>query len=337
MSESRRATIELLYQDKSITLDINKDLLSFSFTDNASGSADDISLTLKDDDAKWINSWAPVKGDIIKPTIATTNWRNIGDTQRLFCGSFMVDEPSYSGRPRVMSLGAISAPVNSDFMTVKKSTTWQSGTLKRIAQSVAKNASLELFFDSKSNPRVDFVEQGEESNSTFLQSLCIKNGLALKLYSQKIVIYSEAEYEAKAAVKTFFETDMLRWSMKTTFTDTAYDGCRISYADPATGMLYNYTFKAPGKTGNKIDKIREPVMDWAEAVRYTKTRLRELNKKEYQINFDLPGDLELFAGQCFNLTEFGRFNGKYFIDKLAHKIGGGFVTSVDAHKCLEGY
>ncbi len=337
--KSRRASIQLLYEGKNITADITPDLQSFTFTDNASGSSDDISIELKDDTGKWISSWAPSKGDIVIPTIKTENWNFDGDSQSFDCGRFVIDEPSYRGRPRILSLGAVSAPVDTPFMTVERSHTWQKASVARIAQTIADNAKLTLDFQGSSNPVIPFVEQSKEPDASFLTNLCQKNGLAIKIYNQKIVIFQEMKYEAQTPgpLATIGEADMMQWSAKTTFTDTGYDGCKIAYTNPKANKTLNHTFIPSGKTGDKIYQMNETANDLAEAERYARCKLRELNKKEYSLSLEIPGNLGFLPTQVVNVQDLGIFNGKYYIDKVSHKIGGGFTTSLELHKCLVGY
>lgn len=334
---ARRTNIEIIYEGVNISSYISNDLLSFSYTDNASGSADDISITLKDDKKRWLKEWQPKKVDRIKVFIKTTNWRYEGDSQILNCGAFMVDEPSYTGRPVTLSLGAISVPANSDFMNIKNSRSWNSVAVKEIASTIAKDTGLELLYDTEYNPIIGFVEQSEKTNSAFLSEICSKNGLAIKVYNNKLVIFRELEYENKQSIGTIFETNMMTWNAKTTFTDTGYDGCMVSYTDPYSGEVYKYTFRVPGKTGNKIYKVNDNVNSYAEAERLAKSKIRELNKKEYTISITIPGNINMIASCCVNIEDLGAFDGKYYIDKATHNIGSGYTTQLELHKVLEGY
>jgi Phage protein D len=343
--DPRKAFIELNYEGKNITDDTAPDLKSFTYNDNASGTADDVSIELKDDRGKWISNWAPTKGDIIKPIIKTTDWNYVGDSQSLACGTFLVDDLGYSGRPRVLNIGAISAPSNSDFMTVEKSTTWQGATVQKIAQTIIDKTNktikgtqkLKLMFDSKANPIIDFVEQSKTPDVSFLLDICQKNGLAMKLHNNQIIMFNEQAYEAKKSVLTLAENDLTNWSAKTSFTDTGYDGCKTAYVNPNTGELLSYTFKAPGRTGNKIYVDNETLNSLAEAERYARCKLREINKKEYELSIEIIGNLKLVASQVITITDLGIFNGNYYIDKVSHTIGSGFSTALDIHKCLSGY
>jgi uncharacterized protein len=334
--KTRRAGVEITYKNKDITNDIGMDLISFTYNDNASGSADDISIELKDDKGKWITGWAPTKGDVIKPRIITVNWRKDGSFQSRDCGSFLVDEPSYRGRPRVLSLGAVALPSATGFISTQKSQTWQQASLLKIAQSIASSANYKLIASLSSDPILSYIEQSKQTDAAFLLELCQKNGLAMKVYNDEIVIFSEVACENKDPQLTLTENDFLSWSAKTTWTDI-YDGCKIAYKNPSTGELISYTFQAPDKNGGKIYQINESVDSLAEAQQVVQNKLRELNKNEYTLSLEIPGNLELRAAHTVTISDLGIYKGKYYIDKISHKIQSGFTSSLELHKVLEGY
>ena len=348
--KARRAFIELEYEGKNITKEISDDLLEFSYTDNAYGSADDVSITLKDDTGKWISSWAPRKGDVIKPVIKTENWRHEGDFQQIKCGSYLVDDVNPSGRPRIITIGAVSTPADTDFMNTPKSRTWEGASIKEIAQSIADDAGLRLYFDSRKNPIVDFIEQSEATDASFLFDQCQKNGLSMKLYNNRIVIFNEAEYEKKATVAIICENAglisesikkpqivMTSWNAKTSFTETGFDGCQVSYSDPDSGELLEYTFRAPGRKGRKIYRLNEEVGSIAEAEQRAKGELRKLNRNEFTISARIPGNLILVSSQTVDVKGLGVFDGKYFIDKITRGLGREFECNLELHRVLEGY
>lgn len=68
MSGPRQTRLRLLFSknETDVSEDLCKDLLSWSFTDHESGQADEISLTLKDNEGKWAGSWKPDGGENIK-------------------------------------------------------------------------------------------------------------------------------------------------------------------------------------------------------------------------------------------------------------------------------
>ncbi len=91
MSDPRKASVSVHYNGKNIDTKLADYLSAFSYTDEASGQGDDISLTINDRDRKWIKSWFPSKGDTMTATIIMKNWSVEGDTKKLSCGSFVID------------------------------------------------------------------------------------------------------------------------------------------------------------------------------------------------------------------------------------------------------
>ena len=110
--------------------------------------------------------------------------------------------------------------------------------------------------------------------------------------------------------------------------DTGYDACIVEYTDAKTEKTYSYTYRAPGKTGNKIYKENSEVNSYADAESLAKAKLRELNKKETAVSIELPGNVLLLSANPIIITNLGAFNGKYFIDKCRHSIGSGYRTSL---------
>ena len=333
----RRSGVDIIYQSANITKDVERDKLEFTYTDNATGRADDVSLTIKDDAGKWISSWAPKAGDTIRPILWTKDWNREGDSARLDCGIFMVDEVQYAGPPRTVIIKATSTPANTDFMHTPRSDVWDGASVKEIAQTIAGNAGLRLVFDSKADPIHDFLEQSEESDASFLYSVCQRNGLAMKLYNKRIVIFDEVIYESRKPVLTLEEKDMLKWSCGSSLTDSGYDGCRTVYVDMATGGLIEYLYRIPGRRGNKIYHVNDECLTIAEAERLAKASVREKNKSEFTFSCSVPGNLSLVSSQTVNIRGFGKFDGKYYIDRVSRKLGSGLVTSLDMHRTLGGY
>ncbi len=48
------------------------------------------------------------------------------------------------------------------------------------------------------------------------------------------------------------------------------------------------------------------------------------------------GNVQLLAGECFNLGGFGFYDGKYIITRATHELSP-YKTSIEGHKVLNGY
>jgi len=72
-------------------------------------------------------------------------------------------------------------------------------------------------------------------------------------------------------------------------------------------------------------------------LRIAKAFARAKNKNEWTCTLQLRGNPNIIGGVNIQLTGFGVYDGKYFVDEAAHVISDGYRTTVKAHKCLVGY
>ena len=96
--------------EKDVWEEIAPDLLSFSFTDSETNTADSLSITLKDETGKWAQRWNPDPGERVKAYIKQKVNGKISGT--LNCGKFFVDTMKVQGAPRIFEMGAVSVPLN---------------------------------------------------------------------------------------------------------------------------------------------------------------------------------------------------------------------------------
>jgi len=72
------------------------------------------------------------------------------------------------------------------------------------------------------------------------------------------------------------------------------------------------------------------------ANRICKARCREKNKNEWTCTLKMVGNVKMVGGVTINVRGWGKYSGKYMVDSASHKTGGGYQTTVKAHKVL-GY
>lgn len=81
----------------------------------------------------------------------------------------------------------------------------------------------------------------------------------------------------------------------------------------------------------RILKIRTKGKSTAKKV--AKKTLKENLKQEYQITLNIDGDTRYLAGAIIELDEsWGKFEGKYVIDKVTHNITGDYACEISAMK-----
>ncbi|WGV57784.1 contractile injection system protein, VgrG/Pvc8 family [Brevibacillus brevis] len=338
MSNTRRTHLELKYENVDISADLQPHLKSWTYTDNLSGQADDIQITLVDTSHKWIGSWMPSTGAVLKGTIIRENFESEGKFDKLPLGQFEIDTVDFNFPPSEVTIKGISVPESSSLRGQAKSKAWEKTKLSVIAGDKAKKAGLKLLFDVNENPEYDRIEQTEETDLAFLMRLCNDAGLCLKVTGTHLCVLDEVKYEQQEAIRTIRKDSNIK-SFRASITTTGlYSSCRVEYHDTKSKKTIKASFtppKAP-KTGRELF-INQKVASVAEAQRLAKKKLREANKNAVKVSLAMVGDPVYVAGVTLNIAEFGFFNGKYIITQATHSQQSGYDTALELRRCLEGY
>lgn len=328
MSDPRKASVSVQYNGKNITTKLAEFLSKFSYTDVASGESDSISMSLHNIDKRWLKNWIPSKGDQVIAKISTKNWNKEGDKKTFKCGSFTIDDYSFKGRPLTATIGAVSMPAMESFKSTERNKTWESVTIESVAKEIAKRSGINLHYEAKSI-KINSLEQSKQTDSAFLYSLCEKYGLAMKVYSNKIIIFDEATYENKKSVVTINETDMITWSYQTTLAKT-YTGAEISYTDASTEKDINV--KVGTGRGSRILKINEKCDSSQDAELKGIAGVNNANKKMTTMKITIKANTKIVASSNVTIKGLGKLDGKYAVDKVVHSIGSGYTMSLELRR-----
>lgn len=319
-------------------------LLSFSFTDNASGKADSLQLELHDRDSKWMDDWMPQKGTAIVASVTCQDWFGQGQHGTLSCGTFTVDEVEFSGVPAKVSLKAVTASLSSGIRETARTKAWESYSLQGVANEVATAHGLTLLYDA---PDLSFArqDQREESDLAFLTRLSAARGVNVKVHDGKLAVYAAKNGDSRASslaiAKTGDQFSPTSYSFKEKSQGTAFTGCEVKYLDPDTRQVFSYAYNAEGKrveaaapTAKKVWAINQRVESEADARALAQNALRGKNQGECTGSIEIMGHPGLVAGITLSLTGFGHFSGAYFVEKAEHKIGSGYTTSAEIRRTL---
>ena len=330
--QARRTEVQIYYEGVDISAELSGYLESMEYTDNASGKVDDLTLRLDNSDGVWSGDWMPGKTDRMRATIVQVeDGRAVA---RLYCGEFQVDEIECSGWPLVAALRAASVPVNTAVRREKKSCAWEAVQLSGIAAEVAELAGLALVYDVAADTQYDRVDQRDESDLAFLQRLCKDAQLTLKVTDRQIIVFDEAEYDAKAPVATITPADIDAFGFKTQAHDV-YKACKITYFDPQDKQLKEYTYTAPGIRAGHTLVHRMRVGSIAEAERLAQKMLRDKNKHETTAAVSMRGNTGLVAGVNVALAGFGNFDGKYAVTAAKHVVENGYTTALELRRVFD--
>lgn len=280
------------------------------------------------------------KGLKISAVIVLRNRNNDGKDAVLDCGQFELDSIDAQGPPATVTIKATSLSFSNTVRQTLKSKSWENITLSEIAGQIARQNGMGVLFESEFNPRYSRVEQYQTSDIAFLQKLCHHAGCSLKATNNIFVVFDQAAYEGKKAVRKikFGEEGGYTKYKLSTGTNNCYTSCRV-YCTTTSGAVISATEYAQNYNENSDNQqclqVCQRVSSKAEAQELAHKLLRLHNKFEITGTFTFPGDPRLAAGNTVELCDFGFGDGKYIVKSAKHSISSsGYTTQVTLRKCL---
>ena len=342
--EGRRTNIGITYNNKSATKSLNDFIEELDYSDVASGGSDEASLTLDNQDMRFLRKWKPLKGAKVSFTFKMNDWDKEGIAKSFKTGKLVVDDLSAQGgdgQGSTFTMKAVSAPVKSGFKDTERQKTYKNATVKTIASKIAKRAGIALHYEA-GNIKIKEIEQSKESDASFLQGICDDYGLGFKIFNDKIVIFDEEKYEKKAPIVTLCRTaaskkvdgnknlgTVIGWSWNTTMQRT-YTGATVTYTDSSSNKKHKAKV---GKKGRQL-KLNVSAFSKNDAKLKAKAALRNENKKRTTVTVSIQPDPRLIATDTVKLYGFGKASGKYYIDEVKHSISrsDGYTMELTMHK-----
>ena len=328
MISMRRATASITYMGEDLTTSLQNKTDKFTYNDPESGASDDCTLTICDPDEKWIGPYFPNLGDKITAKITVFDWRFPGDTRVLNCGEFVMDDPGFSGPPLKISLKAVSKPADGAFSTQKRTQTWENVTIQNMAQEIASRSGLTLKYTAP-EVKIDSVEQNDQTDSDFINKQCEGYGLSLKIYCSMLVIFDRETYKNMAAVIDIYRKDMSSWSFKTSLAGT-YTGGKMTYTDPDS----EEEIEAKVGTEQRMLSVNGKADSREDAEKKIKAEVNKANEEETTLSITIAGNPDIVSSQCVNIIGLKKADGKYYVKKVTHSIGGGYTTKLELSKVV---
>ena len=322
-----------------------------------------------------MQNYLPKKGLECEATIKVFNWMAPGDTREFSCGVMWVDEINLIGPPNIVTVRAVSIPVNTGFKTEKQYHFWEGQDLQSVAAEIAGLYGLTLVWDTTESPKLKRTDVVETAYSEYLRDRAKDEGLNMKVYNRQLIIYSEEAYEAKPAVYTltYGLSQILNYTFTSRLNDT-YKSAKNAYVSTASGKLIEGKYEPPyGPEGTESilninkrvdepeeegggdeggEELRASVKALGDTIDYSnenaaaaeastkiaKNNLREKNKKEFEASIIVIGNPGYLSGLNIELIGWGNFDGKWFIRSTIHGIGeNGYTTELQIRKALQGY
>ena len=313
---ARRANVHAVYEGNDISEVVSRYLRDVTYTDVASGESDSASVTVRDDERLWIDSWFPQKGERLRLEAIYRNWNEAGDEITAVMGSFQVDDVSFQGRPTTATIGCTAVPQNNALCNENKTRTWENTTIRQIGTQIAREAGIDLLYVAD-DINVSAIEQTDQTDCKFLYSLSQSYGLSMKAYENKIVIFDEEKIEQKPVAGVLWEEDLISWSYNTTMAGT-YTGAVFSFTDPDTEQ--NHTIQIGG--GERILNINVTADNLRDAELKGIAKLNDANKKATTFKIVTRANPYMVSGLVMQIEGLGKVSGKYYVERVTTKISG---------------
>ena len=330
---TRWADVTLHSDGVDISEDLSGDLISLTYTDNATDKADDLSVTLEDIKGRWSGGWFPSKGATLTPAIIVHEWNGPG-TSALPCGTFQIDQIECSGKPSQVTIKAVSTFPKTHMRYERACETWESITLQKLLEDVAGKCGLGLRFDARDR-LFDVRHQMETPNLTYALALCHDYGMGAKVVDGMLFVYDEAEYEGKGGGATIRRDDQrIERYQFTSKTDDTYKRARLQYHDPIKDETWTGAAEDDVEGTERVLELCDYAESDGDAAALAKAKLHDKNKREMTASVTVMGSFAFHATDCATVEGFGAFDGSWFIERVTHEIGRGtgYTTKIDLRK-----
>lgn len=325
MATVPQTAFTVTYNNKNITADIAKYLLSLTYSDKTEGESDEVSIELEDVDGSWQNNWYPEAGASLSVSLGLLN-----------CGVFEIDEIEISGPPDKVTIRGMATGIKNSLRT-RKSDAHENKTLRQIAEKIATKNNLTIAGDIP-DITIGRVTQNKETDVAFLKRISSKYGVIFSVRGSSITFTSVYGLEARNISFTVDKTELSNYNIK----------------DKADGMVK--AAKVKSKNAKKNEKVEvnldfekykqdnpaytaEPTVNGNEGVAYpyaentqqgeaiAKAVMHLSASNQQEGNVSMEFNPLACAGNNFMLTGLGKLSGKYNIKSSSHKIDRGGATS----------
>lgn len=228
--------------------------------------------------------------------------------------------------------------------------------------------------DQNTGVEIAAATQSDQSDLDFLIKICDDNGYIVKLDADYLMICSQSYLElqnptlvisrdeisnrtaSRGAFNLYKEVKASYFCPKTKKPRVAKASWKDAVRKTNPEAIAEYERTHPQKTkaksvnppktptkpvsyfanngGTKVLVLRQKYKDEAEARKNAIEQLAKKNRGEWFLSGDVMGNPLLMAGIVIEVTDYGQYSGKYYVDSTTHSYDNGYRTSFSAHKCL---
>jgi len=310
---------------KPLVHDVSTYTTQVTYEDEIEHHASSIEAVFEDRERLWQNQWFPVQGAVLELKIGYAD-------ALVTCGKFQIDEFGLDGPPDAFKIKGISAYITPSMRT-HKSRAFENQTLLGIATTVAKTHDLEVIGAPQDvDVQLKRMTQKHETDLQFLQRAANTYDYNFSIRDKQLVFVPRAYLEAQdAAITIRRPPDVEKFSF-VHGSHKLYKTATVSYLDSDTKLLTTQTAEETEDipTG---DELRLPIRaeSGQDALAKANAGLRGHNRKKRMSSLTVIGDTRLRSGVAINVAGFGKFDGKYLIEKSRHTLDrrGGYTTEIE--------
>jgi hypothetical protein len=306
MSQLNAPTFQLIYNGIDVTKQFKPYIKKITYVDFLQDECDQLAIEILDFDRLFSNLWYPTKGAKISCSFIHGN-------EILNCGKFTISQNNFkfSSFGDTLTINAFAIPDNAKLDTIHTDY-YEKTSLISIAKTIADKHNLNLLTNNLSDFIIERINQINETDMAFLNRISKKYGYIFKITDNNL---------------TFTKIDNLipnfslnRSSIRNlSINDDGikkYKGCIINYFNPQQKKMMT---AKQGDTSGDILYLDEKFYSTEEGEIIAKAVLD--NMKEITGSLLLKKPIANFiSGMCFNLSDFGFFNGIYQINNSVHVL-----------------
>lgn len=319
VGQAIQGAFKLTFNDKDITAQITPYLIDITYTDKLTGQADELDVTLKDEDGRWQDSWYPDKGAKLTFEYGYSHKKLVS------AGSFEIDEIELQGPPETIRIRALAAGLSRQVRT-RIGKAYENTTLKDIVNKVAKRIKATVIgsIESISIPK---ATQYGETEWAFLIRICREYGYEVKLTdnNSKLVVTKLKELAKQTSRKTFTKQDVKGWSYRDKITEVAAK-TDVRHHDPDKKKLVKGEAQSGSdKTSSDTRKHRRAAAKTPAQAKAMATAEQERHDQDKTaMSISIMGDETLCAGSVIVLPKasWKRLNGEFMSTEAKHSFNG---------------
>lgn len=329
----------ITYNNKDISADVNRFLISIHFKDTVEGEASEFTIVMENVDQLWNNGWYPTKG--------ATLTCEIGDMD---CGSFFIDEVVLSGPPDIIEIKAVSsmsdvpkldtaekAALTIKKIRTKKSKGHENKTLLQIAQDVAQHNGLTLQ-GNVPNITIGRITQRRETDLKFLRRVSYDYGVIFRVMGGKLVFMTMKDIEQRGPQLTVHKSDLTRYNIKDKTFETFKTAKVKTHNQKLKGIVVNTAtvdnkdnIPFPQITTTDTYIVHRKVDNEEQAGAIAAAALYRKNTETQTGTISLPGRETILAGNNIQVLDLGSAaSGVYHIMSVEHIVTRNDSWIVDA-------